>query len=185
MYHILCKKLIVTSEVSSSLYIYVTITKKDKMSMNTSSVFSRGIEISMSLLPRSDPPSFALFSLAHKSLSLSLSETYFPVETAFLNSIRSYRRANRRDTRARRGSKKNPYVPRKADRCPVTTLSLLDSGFLRGPRAHAGTYIFLYHGDLARINSPPGISPGREVFTCARGREHDVRFPRTWSTQSH
>lgn len=40
---ILCKKLIVTPEVSSSLYIYVTITKKDKMSMNISSVFSRGI----------------------------------------------------------------------------------------------------------------------------------------------
>lgn len=103
----------------SSLYIHVTITKKGKMSMNTSSVFPRGIEISVSLLPRSDPPSFALFSLAHKSLSLGLSETYFPVETAFLNSIRSYRRANRRGTRARRagggggGSKKKPVRPEK------------------------------------------------------------------------
>lgn len=101
---ILYKKLIVTSEVLSSLNIHVTITKKNKTSMNTSPVFPRGIEIRVSLLSRCDPPSFALFSLAHKSLSLGLSETYFPVETAFLNSIRSYRRANRReqDERAKR-----------------------------------------------------------------------------------
>lgn len=115
IYRILYKKLIVTSEV-------VTLHPRHDHVTITSSVFPRGIEISVSLLPRSDPPSFALFSLAHKSLSLGLSETYFPVETAFLNSIRSYRRANRRGTRARRGSKKSPYVPRKADRCPVTTV---------------------------------------------------------------
>lgn len=138
--------------------------------MDTSSVFSRGIEIRMSLLPRSDPPSFALFSLAHKSLSLDLSETYFPVETAFLNSIRSYWRANRRGTRARRESKKSPHVPRKADRCPVTALSLLDSWiFTKSACARGHVYIF-----ISRRFSPPGISPRREVFACAREREHDV-----------
>lgn len=166
----LYKKLIVTSKVLSSLDIHVTIAKKDKTSMDTSSVFSRGIEIRMSLLPRSDPPSFALFSLAHKSLSLGLSETYFPVETAFLNSIRSYWRANRRGTRARRESKKSPHVPRKADRCPVTALSLLDSWiFTRSACARGHVYIF-----IPRRFSPPGISPRREVFACAREREHDV-----------
>lgn len=107
-------------------------TKRSSMDTSCLPGFPGGTEIRVSFLPRNDPPSFVLFIPVHKSLSLGLSETYFPAETAFLNSIRSHRRANRRGRRARRAkSKKRASRPRKANRCPLTALSLFDGGLFR------------------------------------------------------
>ena len=117
----------------------------------------------MSFFSWNDLPGFVLFIPIHKSLSLGLSETYFPAETAFLNSIRSHRRQID-EVRARRAKskKREPRRSRKANRCPLTALSLFDSMTFTCYATHIFTI------DLVCRNSPLGISLRRQVFARVR-----------------